>query len=523
MDSAEATSPLLVAAVGMVRDEEDIVEGTLRHLLDQGVGLIIVADNLSTDSTPAILARLTREDPRIVVVQDNDPAYRQSEKMTALARRAMEAGAAWIVPFDADERFYSYGEETVAAFLGRTTDDIVSVDVFEYVPTPLDNPQEPDPVQRMLHREPKAGGRKVVFRACPAAVVAMGNHDVTGHSGKRGRGLFLRHYSFRSERQFIRKVRTGASAVRLAGEAAACVDHWAALDCLSDEALSRSWRERPTAEGMVLDPDAALIRASGGGLKHLALCIPCYRDIHAEVFLGVINALSLSRPEGWGPVLIYTEKLQPVSWCRQVITERALGGEGHTPGDPIPDILLWMDSDVGVDDPQDLWRLVQHLDAAPPEVWVLGAPIVIRTPPAKDPASGLFVESPPLPNISTYPEATTTRGYRLVRDGCILPTNPEDATPERPFAAVQAVGMGLTAVRAEAFRRVKHPWWEFKVVPDEKTGQPKRYGEDFGFCDQVRLAGGFVVGDWSIRGWHYIEQKRYTPLEWIFRDAPVTW
>jgi glycosyltransferase involved in cell wall biosynthesis len=86
----------------MVRDEADIIEGTLRHMADE-VDHLIVADNLSSDGTRDILDTLAKDLP-LTVVDDPDPGYTQSAKMSALAERAaVEQRASWIVPFDAED------------------------------------------------------------------------------------------------------------------------------------------------------------------------------------------------------------------------------------------------------------------------------------------------------------------------------------------------------------------------------------------------------------------------------------
>ena len=88
--------------ITMVKNEADIVEQTIRHLLGQGVDHILAADNGSSDGTYEILLELSKILP-VHVIQDRELAYYQSEKMTWLADRVMEAGAEWIIPFDADE------------------------------------------------------------------------------------------------------------------------------------------------------------------------------------------------------------------------------------------------------------------------------------------------------------------------------------------------------------------------------------------------------------------------------------
>ena len=86
-------------AVTMVKNEQDIVGPIIEHMVGQ-VDHVIVADNMSTDDTRAILNDFGDS---ITVIDDLDPAYEQSKKMSALAQQALLLGAEWVVPFDADE------------------------------------------------------------------------------------------------------------------------------------------------------------------------------------------------------------------------------------------------------------------------------------------------------------------------------------------------------------------------------------------------------------------------------------
>src|SRR5579863_306513 len=104
-----------VWAVGMVRDEADVIETVIGNLLAQGVERVVIADNLSTDDTPAVLERLARSHP-VTVLVDRLPAYYQAEKTTLLARAAVRAGARWVLPFDADE-VWTAPDTTVAQWL----------------------------------------------------------------------------------------------------------------------------------------------------------------------------------------------------------------------------------------------------------------------------------------------------------------------------------------------------------------------------------------------------------------------
>jgi len=125
-------------AVGMARDEGDIIEHTMYHLAANGAAGIIIADNLSKDDTRQKIEKAKENiaiyfpKTQIIILEDNLVAYKQSEKMTNLASLARTYGAQWIIPFDIDEIWYSPGRTLQEAF-GILTDD--GVDVYKVLYT----------------------------------------------------------------------------------------------------------------------------------------------------------------------------------------------------------------------------------------------------------------------------------------------------------------------------------------------------------------------------------------------------
>lgn len=249
-------------AVAMVRDEEDVVRSTVGHMLAQ-VDAVIVADNLSTDGTRAILDELAaRSAGRLLVVDDPEPAYRQSEKMTALALRArLDLGADWIVPFDADEVWYSpFGR--IADVLGDVAPQwlITPAPLFDHVAT-AEDPLELDPVVRLgWRRRERNFLPKVAARWRADLVIEQGNHGAS----YSGRGtvfdelLVVRHFPYRSPEQLVRKVRNGAAAYAAGGTSIPETfgAHWRQwgriLDERGEEAIADLfrtwyWRDRPRA------------------------------------------------------------------------------------------------------------------------------------------------------------------------------------------------------------------------------------------------------------------------------------
>lgn len=267
------TIPGALWAVTMVKDEADIIERTVRHLIAQGIDGVLVADNGSTDDTLAILERLASELP-VFIARDREPAYYQAVKMTLLADWARQAGAQWVIPFDADELWFA-PEGTLKTWLGCQDADVVGAQLYNLFPSNLAGGWALD---RQPHLHPK-----VAFRAHPEARLSTGNHSVE-RPGKLAAGLAIVHIPWRSYDQFARKVRNGAKALALTDLAPDVGGHWRATGSLPDEALQALWADlrkglanpalgwSPVGWGLPLDvtgwtswdPDGVLRTATGG-------------------------------------------------------------------------------------------------------------------------------------------------------------------------------------------------------------------------------------------------------------------
>lgn len=216
---------MTVFGIAMVRDEADIIEHTVTKMLAQ-VDEVIVADNLSTDGTRDILDSLP-----VIVVDDPEPGYLQSSKMTMLAQLAAEKGATWVVPFDADEVWYAPFHESVADLCEELAPQWLTAETesFDHVATSMDNPAALNPLQRLgwRRRGPLPIG-KVACRVREDLVINQGNHSATYDGGAtvyRDR-LVIRHFPYRSPEQMIRKVRNGAAAYAATDLPPEVGDHW---------------------------------------------------------------------------------------------------------------------------------------------------------------------------------------------------------------------------------------------------------------------------------------------------------
>lgn len=231
------------AAVLLVKSEDDIVRHTVEHLATQ-VDEILVWDNMSTDNTRPILEEMAADGWPVVVFDDNEIAYEQSKKMSYGAYVGLERGHTWGVMADCDEHWtcadYS---RPIREFLNGLAPDIrvVTAELFNHIPTSDDPPVEeldlfsnevvggePNPFRRIGWRKrERAPLPKVAVKLCRGMEIAMGNHAayLPGPAPSHG-GLVVRHYSWRSRRQYIEKISTGARAYALTKFPEGVGAHW---------------------------------------------------------------------------------------------------------------------------------------------------------------------------------------------------------------------------------------------------------------------------------------------------------
>ena len=233
-----------VWGVSVVRDEADIIELSVAHLLDQGVHHVLVADHLSHDGTTEKLRDLAQHDRRVHVVADHEPGHFQKEKVSRLARAAWRAGAQWVIPFDADEFWFAPGQPLARYLLEREA-AVVSGRMIDLLPLSA-------PVERstdFLVDRTGAGPRKVAFRAHPLALVGPGNHGVA-RVGPDEPGLIVAHVPYRGPDQMRRKFAVGASALRAAGASAAEGWHWVAGERYSVDQVAERWESMRRGDGV---------------------------------------------------------------------------------------------------------------------------------------------------------------------------------------------------------------------------------------------------------------------------------
>jgi len=257
---------VITVGICLVRNGEDVIGPVVRHTLGE-VDFVIVADNLSSDDTrPTLEALRYRYPHRLVVVDDPDPAHRQSWKTTRLAEWARtEFAADWIVPFDSDEIWYSpFGR--ISDVLAATAERTALATLYDHIATSADYPFDTNPIRRLgwRRREPSPL-HKVATRAAPDLTIEEGNHHArydTPTTTIPDR-LVVRHFPYRTAEQMAEKARIGAAALRAAGLPNRIGKHWHDYDALGPELVAEVFAEHFFAtdpelrDDLIFDPAPA--------------------------------------------------------------------------------------------------------------------------------------------------------------------------------------------------------------------------------------------------------------------------
>jgi hypothetical protein len=238
----------MLAIVGLAKNEADVAPYWVAHYLNEGAGLVLVADNLSDDGTGDLL-----RDAGAEVVLDSEPGYFQAAKTTDLAHRAAEKGATIVLPVDLDELWYGQDGRPLHDVLGASPATLWPAQVFDHI---AKDEMSGNPFTAHGWRRREAQQFPVVgFRYDARCQVAMGNHAVYHPSPQSAAGLIaVRHFGYRSLAQMTRKLRQGKAAYDATDMPPSEGAHWREGGALSDQELAARWDALCAEEGLVFDP-----------------------------------------------------------------------------------------------------------------------------------------------------------------------------------------------------------------------------------------------------------------------------
>ncbi|MGR9036843.1 MAG: glycosyltransferase family 2 protein [Gammaproteobacteria bacterium] len=218
---------MTIAAISIVRNEEDIIEPFVRHNAAH-VDFFLICDHASTDATQSILHRLRAEGYPIFLYRVHGEAFLQGRWMTILAHeaKALVPRLRYVAPLDADEFIFSRQgtlEQALEKHFRRYGDPVCFLPWVTHAPMPTDDMTVKNPAQRIRHRlarEPEPYS-KIILPARSIRFylnIGAGSHGAT-HLRHKLRGSSLRdvelcHFPVRAVDQVRRKVTEGSIASR---------------------------------------------------------------------------------------------------------------------------------------------------------------------------------------------------------------------------------------------------------------------------------------------------------------------
>jgi hypothetical protein len=119
-----------IAGITMVRNEIDVIEFCIEHHLAQGLDYIFICDNGSTDGTLEYLKNKSSSDSRVILYEEAGN-FHQEKIINKLSALAYENNCQWVVPFDADELWFS--EDTLKINLSNITEASVKIKLQDFI------------------------------------------------------------------------------------------------------------------------------------------------------------------------------------------------------------------------------------------------------------------------------------------------------------------------------------------------------------------------------------------------------
>lgn len=224
-----------IIAISSVKDEADIIEQTIAHLLGQGVDSLIISNGGGTG--------VVSKTKHVWGIPQIGP-FDQGAEMTKLAYLAAEKDADWVIPFDADEFWIDPLGGTIRSVLEALPADCLKVHCAVFKHADWDH--------KYVSQNPMG---KVAFRPCEEMTVAWGNHDVQlSRSGNEEHGLLeIRELQYRDFKHFVSKVEKARALFKSWDVPAEHGYHMRVLAGMDDAELPAAFLQLRAGE-TVLDP-----------------------------------------------------------------------------------------------------------------------------------------------------------------------------------------------------------------------------------------------------------------------------
>jgi hypothetical protein len=200
----------------VVRNEADVLEEVAEHHRSQGLEIVVI-DNGSDDASPDVLEALRSRQAILEWASIVTGSYAWEHLIAAGAALALRYHPDWIVHLDASS-FLESDQPKVRTLADQIEEahgggfNVVSLKVYDFYPTNVDDPQEPKLFKRLRWYTARKGTSPVqekIFRAVPGLRTSDG-HSITFPAGVEKRlypiPAVMRHYVFRSRGHGVRKL-----------------------------------------------------------------------------------------------------------------------------------------------------------------------------------------------------------------------------------------------------------------------------------------------------------------------------